>query len=186
MIYITFSIDLDKLNPESIRMIQTLMESRFDTLYSQLQEMTNEQSKFNHQINDQVKMINGNINDEIGQIKNQNEGVLREVIRTVERNVNETNTTSVSPVFNRKRRIYSPVKNLKARKADKRYENFSFDEHRSLSGSSSHTRNRNALQSVKVKHKPRVFSPESSLLSNLKRPETTKFENLKRFHFFQN
>ena len=74
-----------------------MIVSKFDTLYTQLENITSDQAKFNFTVNDDIKKIHNTLNVEIEQFKNENEGVLREV-RRFERNINERHVMSLSPL----------------------------------------------------------------------------------------
>jgi t-SNARE complex subunit (syntaxin) len=77
-----------------------MITNKLGNLYKQLENITSDHAKLNFSVKDDIKKINTNLNIEIEQVKNENEGVLREV-RRVERTIEERQVMSMSPLSDR-------------------------------------------------------------------------------------
>ena len=85
-----------KENENMKKWVDTLMNERIETLWSQINHITERQEQFNQSMSNDITKINSTIKIEIDQVKNENEGVLREV-RRVERNITSERALSLSP-----------------------------------------------------------------------------------------
>ena len=77
--------------------IKNQMNQNFERLYSQFEQVANDQSKCNQETNEDILKLKMIIKEEIDTIKRENEAILREV-RRAERNYEENSKiNSMSP-----------------------------------------------------------------------------------------